>query len=246
MKRTRRPKAPARKAPRARPALSSDLLRAVLEHSADMISLVDRDGTILYSSARPGRSLDYDGDEPIGRNAFDMIHPDDVPHVRQLLASLLERPGVAVTADVRARRKDGAFRTLELVALNRLDDPQTGAIVVTYRDVSDRRRLETLLQAIVDASPECLKLVSADGALIHMNSAGLAMIDADSLDQIQGKPILKLVAPEHQDAFQEFFEKVFRGESPRLRFEVIGLKGRRCWLETYGVVVADPDRKSVV
>src|SRR5262245_32501821 len=101
------------------PKLDTDLLRAVLEHSADVIALVDREGTIIYSTPGSGRLLGYTAEEMTGRSAFDFVHPGDVAQARDLLASLLEKPEVAITADLRGLRKDGSSPTVELVALNR-------------------------------------------------------------------------------------------------------------------------------
>jgi len=44
-----------------------------------------------------------------------------------------------------------------------------------------------------------------------------------------------MVASEHWDAFMDLTKRVFKGESGTLVFEMIGLKGRRLWLETRAV-----------
>ncbi len=240
MKRSmRRPrKAPAPRSPGV--GLGPEVLRAVLEHSAEVIALVDRQARVLSSTAGLGHVLGFTEDEVLGKSMFEYVHPDDLDRSRALFQSLLANPAVPISTSARVRRPDGGYRTIELVALNRLDDPKTRAIIITYRDVSERRRVEMLLQATVEASPECVKLVARDGTLVHMNAAGLAMIDAASLDEVQGTPVLGLVAPEHRDAFSRFIEEVFRGESRTLQFEIVGLKGVRRWLESHAVAVEGP------
>lgn len=94
---------------------------------------------------------------------------------------------------------------------------------------------ERLLQTIIDTEPECVKLIAVDGTLLQMNPAGLAMIEADSLDQVLGKSVFPLVASEYQEAFKTVTEEVFRGRPGVLEFEIIGLKGTRRWLETHAV-----------
>jgi PAS domain S-box-containing protein len=90
---------------------------------------------------------------------------------------------------------------------------------------------ETLLRTIVESSPECVKLLSADGVLLQMNQAGLTMLDADSADQVVGQQAADLVAPEHKDAFRALVRRVAAGASGRLEFEVTTLKGARRWLD---------------
>jgi PAS domain S-box-containing protein len=97
------------------------------------------------------------------------------------------------------------------------------------------RESERFLQTIIETEPECVKTLSAAGALLMMNRAGLAMIEAESFDQVRGQNIYSLIAPEHREAFQRLTEDVFRGNSGTLEFEMIGLHGRRLWLETHAV-----------
>jgi len=93
------------------------------------------------------------------------------------------------------------------------------------------RELE--LRTIIETEPECIKQLAIDGTLLHMNRAGLNMIEADSLDQVLGLKMQQLVTPEYREAFIGLTQKVFSGESGNLVFEIIGLKGGRRWLDTH-------------
>jgi signal transduction histidine kinase len=68
-----------------------------------------------------------------------------------------------------------------------------------------------------------------------MNQAGLAMLEAESLDDIKGKPVLPLIAPEDQPRFRQLHEAAMRGKSGSLEFSVVTLRGRRRVLETIAV-----------
>src|SRR5439155_19529083 len=88
---------------------------------------------------------------------------------------------------------------------------------------------------------ECVKLLGPDGTLLDMNPAGLAMIEADTLDQVRGQPVIGLVVPEHQDAFRDLARRVFRGQAGTLEFNIVGLKGTCRSLETHAVPLRDTD-----
>ncbi|MEA3193820.1 MAG: hypothetical protein QOD26_2153 [Betaproteobacteria bacterium] len=106
--------------------------------------------------------------------------------------------------------------------------------------VRSLRRSQARLQAIVDAEPECVKLLDRNGNLIEMNPAGLRMIEADSLDVVRGHCVFPLVAAEHRDAFRALVQRVADlGEEGGLEFEVVGLKGTRSWLQTRAVPLRD-------
>jgi two-component system, cell cycle sensor histidine kinase and response regulator CckA len=101
------------------------------------------------------------------------------------------------------------------------------------------RRNSAFTQSIIENEPECVKLLGPGGEVKFMNRAGLAMIDADSIDAVLGKPVQELVLPEHREAFIRLNERVFTGESGSLEFEMVGLKGSRRWLETHAVPLRD-------
>lgn len=116
-------------------------------------------------------------------------------------------------------------------------------------EIQERRQAETALiqseqylRAIVDAEPECVKVVTADGMLLNMNAAGLAMIEADSLEQVRGQCVCPLIVSGHQQAFLAFMQQVAQGRAGILEFEIIGLKGTRRWMESHAVPL--PDRQN--
>ncbi|MEX0271384.1 PAS domain S-box protein, partial [Leptolyngbyaceae cyanobacterium UHCC 1019] len=102
------------------------------------------------------------------------------------------------------------------------------------------RESEQQLRAIFNAEPECVKIITAEGVLENMNPAGLAMIEADNLAQVQGQNICPLIEPAHQQAFLEFTQQVAEGKPGTLEFEIIGLQGTRCWLESHAVPLDAP------
>src|SRR5207237_847058 len=112
--------------------------RALTEHSSDAVTLVDPGGMVLYSSPSSRRLLGYPPDEFLGRSGFEVIHPDDQARVAVLLAEVVRQPETTVTAEFRALHKDGSWRWVECVGTNLLAEPAVGAIVVNYRDISER------------------------------------------------------------------------------------------------------------
>jgi PAS domain S-box-containing protein len=113
-------------------------------------------------------------------------------------------------------------------------------------DVTERKRAEdalreseTRLRTIIEAEPECVKLLDREGRLLEMNPAGLAMIEADGIEQVRGTPIVQVVAPEHRAAFSDLNRRVLAGASGTLEFEIIGLKGTHRWLATHAVPLRD-------
>ena len=94
---------------------------------------------------------------------------------------------------------------------------------------------EETLSTIIETEPECVKILALDGTLLQMNRAGLNMIQADTEEQVIGLKVVQLLLPEHRDAFNALNTKTSQGGSGSLEFEIIGLKGGHCWLDTHSV-----------
>lgn len=114
---------------------------------------------------------------------------------------------------------------------------QLGSVIQRKRAELALRQSENQLRAIIDAEPECVKVVAADGTLLQMNSAGLAMIEASRPEQVIGKPIFNLLKPEYRESFRAFAESVFHGKKGKMEFEIVGLKGTHRWLESHAVLM---------
>ncbi|MBD2357484.1 PAS domain S-box protein [Tolypothrix sp. FACHB-123] len=99
----------------------------------------------------------------------------------------------------------------------------------------DLRQSENRLRAIIDAEPECIKLIGRDGTLLEINACGLGMLEVETAESLIGKPIDGAIAPEYREAFAELHQRVCQGEKGTLEYEVVGFKGTRRWLETHAV-----------
>ncbi len=155
--------------------------------------------------------------------------------VRNFEAQLHRRDGEPIWVRINARAvqgRDGAIKYYE------------GAIEdITLRKLSVQalRASEDHLRAIIDAEPECLMLVDAKGCLREMNAAGLSMLEADSVEQLIGHPVLDIVKAEHRPSYNAFYESVMRGNKGSLEFEIVGLRGTERWLESHAAPLAVED-----
>lgn len=94
-------------------------------------------------------------------------------------------------------------------------------------------RPDTRFGEMIDSTPACLKVIDREGRLLTMNPRGLEMIQADSLESVLGLNVFDLVHPDHRDKFEAFNQAVCSGEKGSLRFDIVGLKGVRRFMETW-------------
>ncbi|MEN0040275.1 MAG: histidine kinase dimerization/phosphoacceptor domain -containing protein [Pseudomonadota bacterium] len=85
------------------------------------------------------------------------------------------------------------------------------------------------LQSLVDASPDCIKLVETSGALIFMNRNGLCAMEVDNFETIRGQNWMSLW-PEHtQDLVRQAMESARNGTTHRFEALCPTAKGTRKW-----------------
>ena len=125
---------------------SEERFRALVENSSDALLLLDAEGRVQYMAPSSQRQLGWTSDQVRGRSIFDFLHPDDRDQVAGGMSDVLAGPGRSRVLEVRLQHADGSHRVLEMLAVNHLDEPPVGAIVVNARDVTERRRLEDQLR----------------------------------------------------------------------------------------------------
>jgi len=174
---------------------------------------------------------------------FNNIHPDEVKKVKTKAKKAFEGKDTIWQDAYRFLKADGSY-------LNFLDrgfimrDKEGKAIrmigsMVDMTPVYEAQRIvaesENRMRTIINSEPQCIKLLDKNGLLQDMNPAGLAMIEADSLEQVKGHPLLDIVDEEYRKDFRQLTHDIFKGKSGTLLFKVTGMKGTKRWLETHAV-----------
>ena len=230
----------------------SELLAAIVESSDDAIISKDLDGVITSWNKSAERIFGYTAAEAIGNTIMLIIPAERRDEEAGILARLRRGERVDHVRTVR-RRKDGSLLDVSLTIspVRDASGKVIGASKVA-RDVTAQALAETAMReseerfrAIVQTTPECVKLITAEGKLLHMNSAGLRMLGASALDQVAGQSVYEMIAPEDRDRFRAFNQRVCRGESGTLQFDMIGLHGGRCQMESHAAPFRNADGGTV-
>ena len=125
---------------------SEEQLRSIqVQYASDMITILERDGTVRYQSPAIA-ALGYLPEEVVGQNLYDYIHPEDLGRITEEFTRLVENPGASHSMEVRVRTADGAWRCMEGIGNNLLNDPRVGGIVINSRDITGRKRAEEQLR----------------------------------------------------------------------------------------------------
>jgi len=127
--------------------------RALVEKSWSGVALLNSDLAFCYSGASTERLLGYTEDDLAGTSFLAYTHPREREALRELLGALAAGSAQESQAELRFRHHSGVWIWLEAFAQNMLHEPSVGAIVLNYRDVTQRKATEKQLeyQAYYDA-----------------------------------------------------------------------------------------------
>src|SRR6266566_2064438 len=120
--------------------------RSLIQNASDVILVVDEVGRITYAAPSLGRVLDYEPADVLGSPLSDLLHEDDFADAGAVLDGLtVSTSEERSVADWRLRHGDGTYLSFEVLSNSLLGDPSVAGIVLTMRDVSERRMVEQQL-----------------------------------------------------------------------------------------------------
>jgi len=121
--------------------------RSLIEHSTDVIVVLNPEGAITYVNPAVERVLGYAPEERIGKKSLEVVHPEDKRFLIQSFLELTRNPEAApFRGEVRLRHKDGHYRTVEVVGSSLLSNGAVEAVIINYRDITERKEAEEALK----------------------------------------------------------------------------------------------------
>ena len=234
---------------------SQELLRQALQASNTGLWGWNTETNEVSFSREWKRQLGYEEAEIV--DVFESwetrLHPDDHAQALEYVRAYLAKPVGDYQQEFRLRHKDGTYRWIEAHASFAAEsDGRQVRLLGSHTDITERHRAEEerskqklLISLMLSTGPGCIKRVAADGTLLHMNPAGLAMIEACREEEAIGLLVFDLVLPEHRTAFINMHQDVINGHARTLQFEIQGLQGGRRWMETYAVPFRNPSTNEI-
>jgi len=120
--------------------------RTIVEKSWSGVVLLDGGIRFTFAGSSTPNIIGYEDHELIGRSLFDFVHPREVEQARKVFTEALRSPNHEMHGELRFRHKNGDWIWLEGFSQNLLHEASVGAIVLNYRDVSQRKETEKQLE----------------------------------------------------------------------------------------------------
>ena len=137
---------------------SKNRFKAMVEKSAEGILLVLPDKRIIYASPAVERVLGYRSEELTMQSLIEHVHPDHRQHATDCWNLLLQDPDHVAAAESMLQHKDGSWRWIESTARNLLHEPSVEAVVVNFRDITERKRAQAERERLEQRLRQAVKM----------------------------------------------------------------------------------------
>jgi PAS domain S-box-containing protein len=206
---------------------SEQRFRALIEHSCDVISVLRADATIQFTSTSTSRVLGYQPHELVGRNALELIHPDDLPRITEVFNLLVQTPDGTAVEQCRCGHKDGSWRWIEISGTNCLAQPEVGGIVINFHDITLRKQAEEVLREseeryrlMAEAIPQPVWRTNAQGETLECNGRWYEYT-GQTPEEARGNGWMKALHPDDvHRVMQKVRDDVARGELYEAEYRV--------------------------
>ncbi|BCJ40509.1 hypothetical protein GCM10010168_81570 [Actinoplanes ianthinogenes] len=119
---------------------------ALLRHASEITTIVRTDGVVTYLNPAVERIIGGSLHDYVGRHLLNLMHPGDAPRIDAELAGVFATPGAKRHIEMRVQHDDDSWRWLSAVAVNLVEEPGIGGIVINARDVTEERELRERLR----------------------------------------------------------------------------------------------------
>src|SRR5947209_8395656 len=119
--------------------------RSLVQHSSDVVTVIDPTGIVRYQSPAAERLFGHDPNVVVGRLLSTLLRPTDVAKLHAAIERAVAMPGASFLIEFSMAHQDGTWRDTETVVTSLVDVPDVRGLVLNTRDVTDRKQLQERL-----------------------------------------------------------------------------------------------------
>ena len=158
--------------------LNEKRFRALIENSNDVIALSNKKGEFIYTSPNFSKVLGYSAEECLNLSAFTITHPYSLANILEKINQVLLVPGKSFYTQQRLKHKNGKWIWCEGKVTNMMHLKSVNAIVINFRDISEKKKAEEKLLKSEAFSRNIINSLSAHIAVINTSGKIIAVNEA--------------------------------------------------------------------
>jgi len=234
---------------------SEEKFRAIVETSREIIWSADANAIIRYVNPTVEAVLGYRPEDLVGRNARELLHPDDSPALwRHFQQRLTDGNGWSALV-VRWRHQDGSWRYVESDGAPIFGpDGQLDGFTGTCRDVTAREKAEEAkrlseerYRILYNENPSMYFTIAEDLTVLSVNQHGAGELGYKP-DDLIGKSVLTVVHPQDRAGVRKQLAGVLSGgpERQSMEFRKVRKDGQVIWVKENVRATRDADGRRIV
>lgn len=214
---------------------SREYFRAIIDHTSDIIAITEPEGTIKFISRAAETELGYQPESLVGRDLYEIIHPEDVPGMIARYGHELSQPDQSARFSLRVRHQQGSWLLLECTAVNLSRNREVGGVLITARNLTgesqakaELRTTGDKLRAMFESIADGVAVIDAQGRITELNQEVLRQAGYSDKKEMLGRNVLEFIPAENRDLASRTLEQIREeGESRSLEMPFIARDGSR-------------------
>ncbi|MFO8010189.1 MAG: PAS domain S-box protein [Dehalococcoidia bacterium] len=220
---------------------SEERIRAIMDNSFEGVTIVSREGNIIFESPANDRLLGYQPGAGVGKDIFRFVHPDEQQRLIEDFTRLINSPGDVFSSNYRVQHIDGSWHIINVTGKNCIDDPHIDGMVVNFRDITEQigaeealRESEEKFREIFDNANDEMLYLDKYGNVLDINRR-VEDIFGYKPEEVIGRSFaeMEFVSGEEMERFTEEMFKAIESGEPRhlLELEARHRDGHKIWVE---------------
>ncbi|WP_158806710.1 PAS domain S-box protein [Beijerinckia sp. L45] len=231
-----------------------DRFETILQSAIDFAIIVtDLSGRVTTWNEGAARILGWTADEIVGEHVRAIFTPEDravgIPETEMTKALVADR---ANDERWHVRKSGERFYAVGTMMPLRADDGTSLGFLKILRDQTEPRLAEEQLRdseaftrSILAASRDCIKVLDADGRVTAINENGLVLLEATSIEELQGRPWIDFWSDD-RNLVDQAIAAAERGDSGRFQARCPTTKGTLRWWDVVVTRIAAPQGQLLV
>jgi PAS domain S-box-containing protein len=218
---------------------SDDRVKLIVQNISDMVTLVNKQGFIVYNNNAVTRILGYNPEELNGKGILELVHPDDQVRVGNRFTEVLNKEGIGELIEFRFLSKSGKYLLIESVGNIQLNNPVFHAVILISRDITEKRKIEETIKAseekfrsLIHHISDIITIVSVTGEIIYQSASARQLMGYEE-NELRKRNFSEIVHPDDYPSLMLSFQRLIEtgGVSELTEFRLLDKSGNYFYIE---------------
>jgi PAS domain S-box-containing protein len=236
-------------------ANSDERIRLIVQNISDMVTLVSKQGVIIYNNNALTRILGYEPEELYEKNMLELVHPDDKERIGKRFNDLVDKDGIGELIEFQFLSKSGKYLLIESIGNIQLNNPAFHAIILISRDITEKRKIEDTIKAseekfrsLIHHISDIITIVSGNGEIAYQSASARQLMGYEE-NELRKRKFTEIVHPEDLPLLMQSFQKLIEsgGVSDLIEFRLLNKDGNYFYIEAQATnQLNNPNIKGIV